>query len=313
MPEYDFSQPLDRRHSWKWEHERFVDGHEVLPMSVADTDFLSPREVTETLRALIEQGEFGYPAYPPDHREVYAEWQRRQHGWEVDPADVIFAGGLLRSLVLMLDAVSSTGDGVIVFSPVYQEFFAVIENAGRVPLCCDLVCDDALHWRMDLAAFETLCRRTDARAVVLCNPHNPVGRAWSADELRAVIEIAQANQVIVFSDEIHADYVFDQPFNPVLRIADDARGIMTLAGGGKIFNIGGLFASYAVAEDDRLKSMLRKAIERLHPNISGSHILGPLGSLRPSASKGCCLYLAVKYEFAYHKHAIHPELLACVR
>ena len=264
MLEYDFSQPLRRKRSWKWENERVIDGHEVLPMSVADTDFVSPREVTDTLREIVEGGEFGYPAYPPDQREVFAAWQLNQHSWMLDPEDVIFAGGLLRSLVLMLDAVSGAGDGVVIFTPAYQEFFEVISGAGRTPLSCDLVCDDNAYWRLDLAAFEALCRQAGTRAVVICNPHNPVGRAWSADELRAVIEIAQANQVIVFSDEIHADFVYDQAFNPALKAAADTRGIMAFGGGGKIFNIGGMFASYAMAEDDELKTDLRQALNRLH-------------------------------------------------
>ena len=264
MPSYDFSQPLERKRSWKWENERVVDGHEVLPMSVADTDFVSPREVTDALREIVEAGEFGYPAYPQDLHEVFAAWQRSQHQWMLDPDDVIFAGGLLRSLVLMLDAVSSVGDGVIVFTPVYQEFFKVIAGANRETLCCDLVCDDKDYWHLDLDAFEALCRRPEARAVVVCNPHNPVGRAWSADELRAIVEIAQANNVIVFSDEIHADFVFDQAFNPMLKVAADSRGVMVLSSGGKTFNIGGLFTSYAMSEDKELKSILRIALKRLH-------------------------------------------------
>ncbi len=264
MTEYDFSQPLARKKSWKWENESRVDGHRVLPMSVADTDFVSPREVTEILREIIEGGEFGYCAYPADHREVFAAWQSSQHGWELDPDDVVIANGLLSSLVLMLEAVSAPGDGVILFTPVYQSFFSVISGAGRVPVCCDLVCDAHNYWRLDTSVFQALCKNSDARAVVICNPHNPVGRAWSADELRSIVQIARANDLIVFSDEIHADFVYDLPFNPVIKIADDTRGIMALSSGGKTFNIGGMFASYAMTEDDQLKTKLRQALEKLH-------------------------------------------------
>ena len=267
MSEYDFSQPFERKRSWKWECERCVDGHEVLPMSVADTDFVSPREVIDTLRELVDCGEAGYSSYPEDHREVFAAWQNTRHGWQLDAADVIIANGLLSSLVLMLDAVSNPGDGVVIFTPVYQNFSETIKAAGRVPRCCDLVCAEPGRWELDLGAFETLCREADTRALVLCNPHNPVGRAWSADELRAVIGIAQAHGLIVFSDEIHADFVYDTAFNPALKVVDDPRGVMTLTSGGKTFNIGGLFASYAVTEDTRLRAMLLSALERLrwHP------------------------------------------------
>ena len=120
-------------------------------MSVADTDFISPREVTRTLREIIDGGEFGYPSYPDDHREVFAAWQKKQHGWELDPDNVIIANGLLSSLVLMLDYVSAPGEGVIIFTPVYQNFFEVIAGAGRVPICCDLMWADfrGTGWTQD--------------------------------------------------------------------------------------------------------------------------------------------------------------------
>lgn len=268
MPRYDFSQPLRRINSWKWEAEGIIDGHEVLPMSVADMDFISPYEVTESLRALAEQGEFGYSIDPPDHREVFAEWQRRRHGWDLAVDDVVVTNGLLPSLVLMLDAISAPGDGVIIFTPVYQNFADTIRAAGRTPIECDLVVDDDNYWRLDLAAFRERCAQSGVRAVIVCNPHNPVGRAWSADELKAVADIAQTHNRVVFSDEIHGDFVFDQAFNPLLKVADDPRGLMTLSSGGKIFNIGGLFASYAMTADPSLKAAMQKGLQRLswHPS-----------------------------------------------
>ena len=264
MSKYDFSQPLSRKKSWKWEYESIVNGHRVLPMSVADTDFVSPREVTETLREIIDGGEFGYCSYPDDHREIFAAWQKKQHDWDLHPENVVIANGLLSSLVLMLEATSSPGEGVIIFTPVYQNFFNVINSIGRVPVCCDLICDADNHWSVDISAYRALCEKTDTKAVVICNPHNPVGRAWRAEELRSIVDIAQANDVIVFSDEIHADFVYDLPFNPTMKVADSTQGIMTLSSGGKIFNIGGMFASYAMTEDDNLKRILQEALDKLH-------------------------------------------------
>jgi putative C-S lyase len=263
MSKYDFSRPLARKRSWKWTIESIVDGCRVLPMSVADTDFVSPREVTETLREIVDAGEFGYCAYPEDHREVYAAWQQKQHGWALDPDDVIIANGLLGSLSLMLEAVSAPGDGVIVFTPVYHNFFHSITSAGREPRRCDLVCDEHNRWQLDFQAYQALCERADTRAVLICNPHNPVGRVWSAEELKSMLRIAQANDVIVFSDEVHADFVYDRRFDPTIKVAENPEGVMALSSGSKTFNIGGMFASYAMTEDDRLKTMLRKGLDRL--------------------------------------------------
>ena len=290
MSNYDFSQPLSRKKSWKWEYESIVDGHRVLPMSVADTDFISPREVTETLREIIDGGELGYPSYPDDHREVYAAWQKQQHGWELDPDNVIIANGLLSSLVLMLDCVSAPGEGVIIFTPVYQNFFAAITGAGRVPVCCDLICDENNYWRVDITAYQRLCEKPDTKAVIICNPHNPVGRAWRTEELRSIVHLAQANNVIVFSDEIHADFVYDLPFNPTIKVAGNTRGIMTLGSGGKIFNIGGLFASYAMTEDADLKKALQKALDKLHWEQDTFSVWGS--------------YTAYKYGFRYRDEVV---------
>ena len=264
MPEYDFNEPLQRRKSWKWETESVIDGHRVLPMSVADTDFVSPREVTAALQEIVDGREFGYCSYPPDQREVFAEWQRRQHGWELDPGQVVVANGMLGSLVLMLDLVSAPGDGVIIFPPVYQNFAGSIAGTGRVPVGCDLLQQENGRWGVDFAAYRALCARTDTRAVLLCNPHNPVGKAWDSEELREIVRIAQDYDMVVFSDEIHADFVYDRPFLPTIAAAEDKRGIMTLTSGGKTFNLGGLFASYAISADERLRRLLLDALARLH-------------------------------------------------
>ncbi len=264
MPEYDFSQLLSRKRSWKWDYESIVDGHSVLPMSIADTDFVSPREVTQALQEIVDGRQFGYPSYPDDHREVFAAWQKQQHGWELDSENVVIANGLLSSLVMMLDATSAPGDGVVIFTPAYPHFFDAITGAARVPVCCDLICDENNYWHMDLPAYQAMCEKPDTKAVIICNPHNPVGRAWRAEELRSIVSIAQANDVIVLSDEIHSDFVYDLPFNPTLKVAENTQGIMTLSSGGKIFNIGGLYASYAITEDDKLKKILQEALNKLH-------------------------------------------------
>ena len=264
MPRYDFSVPVDRRRSWKWECENIVDGHAVLPMSVADTDFISPYEVTETLRDIVDNGQFGYSRYPDDEREVIAAWQQKQHGWKVQSDHLVIANGLLPSLAIMLGKVTNPGDGVILFSPVYHNFFDTVAGIGRVPTPCELRCDDSGEWHLDLERYRTLCENGANRAVLICNPHNPVGRVWRRDELAKLIEIAQQHGLTVFSDEIHADFTYDEPFVPAISAAAERHGIMTLSAGGKLFNLGGLFSSYAITEDTELRSMLEASLADLH-------------------------------------------------
>jgi cystathionine beta-lyase len=206
------------------------------------------------------------PTYLPQTLALRSSFCRieKQHGWEFDGENVVITNGLLSSLVLMLDAISAPGDGVIIFTPGFQNFFDIISGAARVPVCCDLICDENNYWHIDFSAYQKICEKPDTKAVVICNPHNPVGRAWRAEELRSMVRIAQANNVIVFSDEIHADFVYDLPFNPTIKVAENTQGIMTVSSGGKIFNIGGLFASYAITEDENLKKVLQKALNKLH-------------------------------------------------
>ena len=264
MPRYDFSQPHARQRSWKWSVENVVDGYPVLPMSVADTDFISPHEVTETLREIADNAQFGYATVPDDQCEVIAAWQKNQHGWDVSADHLVIANGLLASLALMLDKVTAPGDGVIVFSPVYHNFYDAISGVGRLPQVCELRCDDDARWQIDFEQFQALCEQAGNRAVVICNPHNPVGRAWTADELVTLIDIARQHDVIVFSDEVHADFTYDQPFVPAIQAARDGTGIMTISSGGKLFNLGGLFTSYAISEDPVLRNHLLDSLHGLH-------------------------------------------------
>ena len=268
MNHYDFSKVINREKSWKWDHEGIINGQQVLPMSVSDMDFISPYEVTQALREIVDNGVFGYCSFPRGHEEAIADWQKSWHNWNIDPRNIVLTNGLLTSMFLMLKAISNPGEGVIIFTPVYQNFADGIRGANRLAVPCELICNKHNYWNIDFDHYESLCKKASTRAAILCNPHNPVGRLWTKEELNKLISIAQDNDVIVFSDEIHSDFFFETPFNPALVATEDKRNIIVFSSGGKIFNIGGLYSSYAVTEDLHLRKRLDSVLENDagHPN-----------------------------------------------
>ena len=268
MFEYNFNKPIVREKSWKWQHENVIDGHTVMPMSVADMDFISPYEVTAMMQEIVDNGMFGYCSIPDEHEHLIAKWQQNYYNWDVSSKDILITNGLLVSMFMMLTKVSEPGDGVVVFSPVYQNFVSAIKSACRSPRVCNLLCDEYNNWTLDIEAYEKLCRDSTTTCVIICNPHNPVGRAWTAQELDTLIRIAQEHNVIVFSDEIHSDFVFDSTFNPAIKSARNKQNVITFSSGGKVFNIGGLYSSYAITQDKELKNTLLALLknDQAHPN-----------------------------------------------
>jgi len=268
MPQYNFNQPIARKKSWKWQHENVIDGHTVIPMSVADMDFISPYEVTAMMQEIVDNGMFGYCSIPSEHEHVIAKWQQDYYDWDVSPNDILITNGLLVSMFMMIKEVSEPEDSVVIFSPVYQNFVTGIKSVNRTPKVCNLLCDEYNNWTLDFATYEKLCREPTTTCVIICNPHNPVGRAWTVQELDTLIRIAQEHNVIIFSDEIHSDFVFDTRFNPAIKAAKSKQNVITFSSGGKVFNIGGLYSSFAITQDKELKNTLLALLknDQAHPN-----------------------------------------------
>ncbi|MBK9577928.1 MAG: putative C-S lyase [Fibrobacteres bacterium] len=256
MNDFDFERPIERRGTGcaKWDDApRLFGSPGVLPMWVADMDFAAPPPVLEALRAQLEHGVYGYPASRHDEVvDALALWLERRQGWKVPHEWIVFAPGVVPALKNAIDAFTEEGDEILIQPPVYHPFFELGRSAGRVLSECPLV-ERAGCWEIDFEAFEA--KAETAEAFVFCNPHNPVGRAWTKQELTTLAGICARTGTLILSDEIHADLVFAPAVHTplaALGILDPTR-IATFVAPTKTFNLAGLNISAAIIPDGAMR------------------------------------------------------------
>lgn len=240
---------LRRRIGRKW--SRHPD--DVLPAWIADMDFAPAPVIRASLLEAIELGDLGYgpTAAESGVPQAFAGWSRRRWGWDPDPAHVLLMPDVISGLFNCIEAVTEPGDGVLVQAPVYGPFLATVRALGR-----RLVETPIVGGRIDFDALAAAA--ADARMILLCNPHNPTGRVFTAEEIRRIGEIAEARDLIVVSDEVHADLVFlGHRHLPFASLSPDAAArCVTLNSPSKAFNVAGLRLAVAVASDAGLRARL---------------------------------------------------------
>jgi cystathionine beta-lyase len=245
----------------KWVYPRQVLGvGDAIPMWVADMDFEAPPAVVEALVRRAEHGIFGYPLVPPSFYQAAIDWMRKRHGWTIEKKSMAMTPGIVPALNYCVRAFTRPGDPVIIQTPVYHPFYSTIENNGRRVVRNPLRFDGR-RYTMDL---EDLRTKIDApgRMLILCSPHNPVGRVWDRDEIEALGRIAVERDLIVVSDEIHHDLVFrGHPHHVFAALSPElAQQTITCIAPSKTFNIPGLSTAAVVAANpDLLKAFEREA------------------------------------------------------
>lgn len=260
---YDFDAVLDRRgtHSLKWDHCPSTFGLEdVIPMWVADMDFPAPQAVVDAMVARAAHPAYGYASTPTTFWDAGIAWLRQRHGWEVRRSWLSRAPGVVPALSLCVSAFTQPGDRVVVQPPVYYPFFWAVENNGR-RLARNPLRWDAGHFRMDLESLE---RQIDSRTrmLILCSPHNPVGRVWRRDELEALADLCVRHDLVVLSDEIHMDLVLQGHRHVPLASVSPAiaERTITCVAPSKTFNIAGLSMSLVVSSNSRLLARYNAAL-----------------------------------------------------
>lgn len=257
---YDFDEIISRRNSnsYKWDA---VMEEGVLPMWVADMDFRTAPAVVEVLRKRMDHGIFGYTKVPPVYYDAIINWFTRRHGWQIDRDWIIYTSGVVPALSAIIKALTVPGDRVLVQTPVYNCFFSSIRNNG-----CEIVANPLVYtngtYRID---FDDLARKaTDPKVklLLLCNPHNPVGRVWTRAELMCIGEICLRNDVLVVADEIHCELVYSgHTYIPFASISDDFRNrSVTCTSPSKAFNLAGLQIANIFAADESVRVKIDKAI-----------------------------------------------------
>lgn len=279
MNEFDFDREIDRQtpplnDAIKW--GKYADT-DILPMWIADMDFAAAPPIREALRQRIAHGVLGYPQVTTKVVDAVLLHLFRDLGWQVDPDWLVWLPGLVTGLNVACRSVGETGDGVLTAVPIYPPFMSAPHLSNRRLQTFELTqAADSGEWQWDIDAM--LAAADDAtRLLMLCNPHNPVGRVWQRDELLALADIAEQRDWIICSDDIHCELVLEQgcPYTPLASLSPDiARRTITLFAPSKTYNIPGLGASFAVVPDATLRRRFERAMAGIVPHIN---VLGYTG------------------------------------
>jgi cystathionine beta-lyase len=276
--QYNFDDVVDRRgtDSGKWQFY----GPDVLPMWVADMDFRSPEPVIRALHERIDHGVFGYSTESPKLKEAVCARLDRLYSWRVTPEDIIFLPGLVCGLNLVSRAVGASGDGVLVTPPVYPPFLTAPTNQDRTLHVAELArhtTGQRIRYTPDYDAFAQAIQ-PNTRLFLLCNPHNPVGRAWTRDELLHTADLCQRNNLVICSDEIHCDLLLGGTRHlPIASLDPEiAQRTVTLMAPSKTYNLPGLGCSMAIVQNPELRRQLQRAAAGIVPHVN---LLGYVAAL----------------------------------
>jgi len=265
---FDFDTTIDRSGTGSEKWDRYQ-GRDVIPLWVADMDFRSPPAVIAALHERVEHGVFGYTHPPQGLIEAVLEHLERDFCWQVPPEWLVWLPGLVCGLNVLSRAVGEAGDEVITFTPVYPPFMSAPTLSQRSTVKVPLMLDGG-RWVADLDALErAITSRT--RLLLLCSPHNPVGRAWSREELQQFADVAERHDLVIGSDDIHAGLILDEGIRhlPIAALSPEtARRTITLLAPSKTYNIPGLGCSFAVISDPALRKSFIRAAGRIVPHVN---------------------------------------------
>ena len=270
---FDFDQVVDRRHtnSVKWDvADRIFQGEDLLPLWIADMDFPTAPAIQAELRKRVEQGIFGYGILPPAYYQAVISWMKRRHQCEVQREQIVYAAGVVSALYYAIEAVTQPGDEVLVNTPVYHPFYQAVEGQGRVLVKSPLR-EENLYYTFD---FEDMERRVTprTRALLLCSPHNPVGRVWKREELEELAAFCLRHNLVVIADEIHNDLVFEA-HTMFLNVSPEiAQRTILCTAPSKTFNLAGIQASNIIIPNEELFQKYREAAVRAHAPSAHSFV-----------------------------------------
>lgn len=318
QPSFNFDQTVDRRNtcSVKWDE---VPG--VLPLWVADMDFATAPCVQQAVADRAQHPCYGYTLVPDDYYQAIIAWFWQRHGWHIRREQILYTIGVIPAIAAILKAVTQAGDNVVIMTPVYNCFYNLIRNAGcqaaEVTLLSETDAQGVMHYDIDWTKLEQALAHEKTTVMLLCNPHNPVGRLWTADELLHIATLCHKHGVMVISDEIHCEltcpgtqYV---PFATVL--SDELAQALPYAvctSPSKAFNIAGLQNANIMVPNAELRRRIDRAI-----NLNETCDVNPFGitavtaAYREGASwlDALCVYIWENYSYARaYLNNVCPEL-----
>jgi cystathionine beta-lyase len=265
--QYNFDEIIDRQKSDSIKWNLF--DKDVLPFWVADMDFRSPQPVIDALEARVKHGIFGYPGEDQKLKEVICERMFRLYDWSVTPEDIVFLPGVVNGFNLVIQALTKPGQAVLMQPPVYYPFLSAPQNADAIKKESPLHQDKNGKYFIDFDQFEKSID-ADTNLFLFCNPHNPVGRVFTKEELSRMAEICLKTNTFICSDEIHADFIFDGYRHvPIATLSEEiAMNTVTLMAPSKTYNIAGLGMSFAIVQNPDLREKLNSAKKGIVPHVN---------------------------------------------
>ena len=259
----DFDEVINRKNTNCIKYDaiqRYFKKDDVQPLWVADMDFKTPKFIVEDIQKKLSQEIF---AYPEPNKKLFISiqnWMKKRHNWEIEPNNITLVSGVVTALSAAVEAYSDINDEVIIQTPVYYPFFSVVKHNDRKLIENPLINDNG-DYKMDLKDLESkITKKT--KILILCSPHNPVGRVWSKEELEALGNICLQQNITIVSDEIHSDLVFKK-FIPIATVSDEISNItLTLNSPSKTFNLAGLNSSYAICTNKKMQMQFKKIVTK---------------------------------------------------
>ena len=260
---YNFDEIVPRTgtNSYKWDSAVDTD---VLPMWVADMDFRTAPVIIETLRQRVEHGIFGYTRVPDAYYEAVTGWFERRHGWQIRKEWMICTSGVVPAISAVIKALTEPGDKVLVQTPVYNCFFSSIRNNG-----CEIIRTPLSYahdtFTIDYEDLEKKAADPKVKVMLLCNPHNPVGRVFTGKELEELFAFAARHDIVVVADEIHSDLILEGEHIPAITLNEAARQRVILHhSASKTYNIPGLPVAFAIIPNEKLRHKYEEVAATMH-------------------------------------------------
>lgn len=305
---HDFDKIYERRgtNQYKWMDlkERFG-SDDVIPMPVADMDFACAKEIVDAIQKRVAHPIYGYKKLNHEFFDAVVYWQKKRHNWEIKPEWVMPGPGVLPILTMVLQRYTCDGDGVILQRPAYHPFPMIIHNNNRKIVENPLIekeVDGQLVYDMDFELLEKSAARSDVQMMILCNPHNPVCRVWTEEELKKVGEICGKHGVFVISDEIHCDLIVgDIGYTPFCKVVPQSVcRSMSITSVSKTFNLPGLSTAYGIFPDQKMHDMVQAWADRnrmVGPSFVGSDALIAAYTESEYFVDEVCGYIRGNYEY----------------
>lgn len=258
---YDFKSLIDRSNTGAFKYDFMPEplkGSGIVPMTVADMEFSAPPEVNEAVAKAAMHGCYGYTGPDKPYMDAIRHWQKTRHNWDIEDDWYVVTNGIVQALGIAVRAFTEPGDGVLIMTPVYHPFYGAVTDNGRALVTSRLIDNDG-RYEIDFEDLEQKAALPEVKLMLLCSPHNPIGRVWSRGELTRIAEICMRNGVLVVSDEIHNDLIVGLTPHTVFANIEGAKdNCIVCTAISKTFNLAGLSCSNIFVPNETLREKFTK-------------------------------------------------------